>query len=407
MSSRTWAAAATDNEAPSGPKIKIRAVDAYHVYIDQRSDRVLDTPAFSSDDDPERAYWGGPFEQLPSAIIAVVKTDQGITGFGMGAGGGAAIKIIHEHLRHLLVGANPLRVETLWDQMYTAGLFYGRRGLFPMALSAVDNALWDIVGKHADKTVHSLLGGKPNDRVAIYQTAGDVTEGKRLGIRHFKRRLRIDPDTPEEIKERTIDDVLKARETMGPDGNLMTDSLSRAGTVERAIEAAERLRPANLYFMEEMLSPDDVFGYAELVKRIGSGGKRWTRIACGEHEYTHHGFNVLVNLRAADVLQPDMTWCGGLTAGRRIAALVEGAGLEFIPHRGGSLWGLPIALTSPSCTMAESLPTGFPLLDAMSPRHEDGEFLAPTGAGFGTSLTEELVREHEIKPRTAAGQVAE
>ena len=85
-----------------------------------------------------------------------------------------------------------------------------------------------------------------------------------------------------------------------------------------------------------------------------------------------------------------MTWCGGVTAGRRIARLVEAAGLEIIPHRGGSLWGLPIALTSPSCTMAESFPAGSAILDAMKPQAENGDFLAPDAPGFGTQLTEEL-----------------
>ena len=139
--------------------LRIRAVDAYPVYINQRSDGLLDEPTFSSDDDPRRWRWGGPFEQLPSAIIAIIKTDQGVTGFGMGAGGSAAVEIIDGHLKHLLMGANPLNVEQLWDQMYQSAIFYGRRGLFAMALSAVDNALWDIAGKHAGQPVHALLGG--------------------------------------------------------------------------------------------------------------------------------------------------------------------------------------------------------------------------------------------------------
>ncbi|MDE0828875.1 MAG: hypothetical protein OSB03_06720, partial [Vicinamibacterales bacterium] len=86
----------------------------------------------------------------------------------------------------------------------------------------------------------------------------------------------------------------------------------------------------------------------------------------------------------------------GTTAGRRIAALVDAAGLEIIPHRGGSSWGFPIALTSPSCTMAESFPAGSTILDAMSCTVENGEVIAPTGAGFGTTLTEALVLEHRL-----------
>ncbi len=97
------------------------------------------------------------------------------------------------------------------------------------------------------------------------------------------------------------------------------------------------------------------------MRRIGRDGPGWTKVACGEHEYTHHGFDVLLRLGSAEVLQPDLTWCGGLTAGRRIARMVEDASLELVPHRGGSLWGLPLALTSPSCTHdGRELPRGIP-----------------------------------------------
>ena len=390
------ASAAAAERGVQPPRVRIRAVDAYPIYINQRSEGLLDAPTFSGDDDPRRWRWGGPFEQLPSAIIAIIKTDQGITGFGMGAGGSAAVEIIDGHLKHLLIDADPLNVEQLWDQMYSSALFYGRRGLFTMALSAVDNALWDIAGKHAGQPVHQLLGGQPRDRIAIYQSGGDIPQAQAVGIRHFKIFPRVGPDTPAAAMNRTVDEILSARETMGPDGNLMTDCVSRTGTVDWAVDFAERVRPANLYFMEELLSPDDVFGYAELVQRIGGGGPGWTKVACGEHEYTQHGFDVLVRIRSAEVLQPDMTWCGGVTAGRRIARLVEAAGLEIIPHRGGSLWGLPIALTSPSCTMAESFPAGSAMLDAMKPQEENGDFLAPETPGFGTTLTEELVLDQRL-----------
>ena len=382
--------------AAQTPALRIRAVDAYPIYINRRSDGLLDAPSFSGDDDPRRWRFGGPFEQLPSAIIAVIKTDQGLTGFGMGAGGSAAVEIIDGHLKHLLLDANPLNVEQLWDQMYSSALFYGRRGLFAMALSAVDNALWDIAGKHAGQPVYELLGGANRDRIAVYQTGGGVAQGRANGIRHFKRGIQVGPHTPADQLGRVIDSVLAARDAMGPDGNLMTDCVSRNGTVEWAVPFAERLRPANLYFMEELLSPDDVFGYAELVRRIGGGGPGWTRVACGEHEYTEYGFDVLVRVGSAEILQPDITWCGGTTAGRRIARLVEAAGLEIIPHRGGSSWGLPIALTSPSCTMAESFPAGSPILDAMSPAVENGDVIAPAAPGFGTTLTEEMVLEHRL-----------
>ena len=167
--------------------LRIRQVTAYPIYINQRSDGLLEAPTFNGDDDPDRWRFGGPFEQLPSAIISIIKTNEGITGFGMGAGGSAAVEIIDGHLKHLLMDANPLNAEQLWDQMYTSGVFYGRRGVFAMALSAVDNALWDIAGKHAGMPVHELIGGADRDRIEIYQTNGNFLEAQSRGVRNFKR----------------------------------------------------------------------------------------------------------------------------------------------------------------------------------------------------------------------------
>ncbi len=376
--------------------LRIREVQAYPIYINQRSDGLLDAPSFDGDDDPRRWRYGGPFEQLPSAIIAIIKTNEGITGFGMGAGGSAATEIIDKHLKHLLLGANPLNVEQLWDQMYTSGVFYGRRGVFAMALSAVDNALWDIAGKNAGMPVHELIGGADRERIEIYQTNGDFLEAQARGVKNFKRTTYGGPRASQDAMDRFINSVLEARDQLGPDVRIMTDCVSRDGTVEWAIPFCERLRDANLYFMEELLSPDNVFGYAELVDRIGGRGAGWTRIACGEHEYTEHGFRVLVGLGSAEILQPDITWCGGTTAGRRISALVESAGLELIPHRGASSWGFPIALTSPSCTMAESFPEGSAILDAMSCRVENGYVVSPSEPGFGHTLSEEMVLDFQL-----------
>ena len=107
----------------------------------------------------------------------------------------------------------------------------------------------------------------------MYQSGGNVAQGKAQGIRHFKRFLQVGPQTSSAALDRAINGVFDVREVMGPEGNLMTDCVSRTGTVEWAGGFVERLRPANLYFMEEMLSPDDVFGYAELVRRVGGGGE--------------------------------------------------------------------------------------------------------------------------------------
>lgn len=112
------------------PALSIREVKAYPIYINQRSDGLLNAPTFDSDDDTRRWRYGGPFEQLPSAIIAVIKTDQGVTGFGMGAGGSAAVEIIDGHLKHLLLGTHPTQRRTtlgpnvhLWSFLWPSRYF--------------------------------------------------------------------------------------------------------------------------------------------------------------------------------------------------------------------------------------------------------------------------------------------
>ena len=243
-----------------------------------------------------------------------------------------------------------------------------------------------------------MIGGWPRERLAIYQTGGDIREGLARGIRHFKIGTRVGPHTPARRAAPGRGGGRGGpRHWSGPDGNLMIDCVSRNGTADWAVGFARQLRPANLYFMEELLSPDNVFGYAELVRRIGRGGPGWTRVACGEHEYTEHGFDVLVRLDAAEVLQPDITWCGGLTAAKRIRDLVEGAGLELIPHRGGSVWGLPDRPDRPDLHDGRELSGGVahPRRDVAPVRRRRLRQRRPQ-PGFGSALTERMVLDARL-----------
>src|SRR5262249_24434887 len=138
-------------------RLAIRSVKAYPVKV---GGLFRDAPPkFTSDYDPARWRWFGPFAQLAGALIVEIQTEKGITGYGLGSGGGAGAYIIEHHLKDLLIGVNALNTELLWDQMYSSTLFYGRKGVPIMAISGVDLALWDIRGKHAGQPVHRLLGG--------------------------------------------------------------------------------------------------------------------------------------------------------------------------------------------------------------------------------------------------------
>ena len=374
-------------------RVRITSVDAYPVQLwADRGPRP--TPRFQSDFDPARWRYRGPFAQLGSAIVVVIRTDQGIVGFGLGGGGSAAAEIIHGHLRDLLVGANALNVSLLWDQMYTSANAYGRRGLFVMALSGIDNALWDILGKHAGQPVYRLLGGTTKERIPSYATGFDLEKALDSGFRHFKIPIRDGVFEGKAGMDRIVNLLTDARKTIGPDNSLMIDCGSRWDDVDYTIEMARRLEEVGLYWIEEPLSPDNVMGYARLVRDVHS-----TKIASGEHEYTRFGFANLIRHKAVEILQPDVTWCGGVTSLRRIAAMAAEHDLEFIPHRGGSLYGLPLALSSTKCRWAESFGTGdrgTELMEAMTAPFEKGYYLPPEKPGFGTGVTEELVKKHTL-----------
>ncbi len=381
------AQAAAAGAAP--PRLKITSVEAAAVPLLPTS--RFGTPKFTSDFDPARMRWFGPFSQLAGSILVRIQTDQGITGWGLGGGGGAAVYIIEHHLRDLLIGANALNVELLWDQMFASTSFYGRRGLPVMAMSGVDLALWDIAGKHAGRPAWGLLGAAMGEKTPAYFTGGKVDLGLKLGFRAFKLGPRYGPADGVKGMRDTEAELREARRAIGPDSLLMIDCLAR-WDVAYTLAMAERLADLKLYFIEEPLYPDDMAGYAELCRQV-----RGPRIASGEHEFTHYGFGELIRNRAAHILQPDLTWTGGLTAGRRIVRLAADRGLPVIPHRGGSLFGIHLILASSNCPLAESFGTGEPgneLMEAMTAPFRDGHYYPPEKPGLGLEITEAMLKKH-------------
>jgi L-rhamnonate dehydratase len=341
------------------------------------------TAKFKDDYDPNRNRWFGPFSQLSGSILVEIKTTGGLTGYGLGGGGSAAVHVIETHLKDLLLKADPANIELLWDQMYNSSLFYGRKGIAIQAISGIDLALWDLAGKTANQPVYKLLGGKTKDRVPVYLTSKKVELGLDKGIRAYKLPIDSSPHEGKEGMRKAVAEIEAARKAIGPDAELMIDVLCR-WNVPYTMEMADRLAPSKLMFIEEPLNPDDLAGYHQLCQRIET-----TKIAHGEHEYTRYGFENLITRKAAHILQPDITWSGGLTELRRIAALAQAAQLPIIPHRGGSLFGLHFILATPNCNLAESFGIGEPgneMMQAMSPKFADGHIYPSDKPGFGLSL---------------------
>ncbi|MBI1790778.1 MAG: L-rhamnonate dehydratase [Acidobacteria bacterium] len=386
MTRRQLLAAAAPAALAADTRLAISSVKAYPVkvgglYRDK-------PPKFASDFDPARSRWMGPFAQLTGAILVEIQTGQGITGYGLGCGGAAGAVIIEQHLKDLLVGANALNVELLWEQMYNSTLFYGRKGVAIMAISGVDLALWDIRGKHLGQPVWRLLGGPTKDKVPAYYTGFQVEEALKLGFRAFKHPIRNGLAEGREGMRKTIEELRAIRKIVGPDATLMIDCLCQ-WDVPYTLEMAERMQEFRLYWIEEPVSPDDLEGYARLCREV-----RGPLIASGEHEYTRHGFQELIAHRAVQLVQPDTTWCGGLTELRRIAALAAAHGLPMVPHRGGSPYGLGVILTTPNCPLAESFGTlerSSPLIQAMTSRFENGFYFPSDKPGFGVEISRSML----------------
>jgi L-rhamnonate dehydratase len=377
--------------APASPALRITSVKAVPFRLLNPS--RFGTAQFTSDQDPARFRWFGPFSQLAGSILVRIETAEGITGFGLGGGGGAACYIIENHLKDLLVGANALNVELLWDQIFSSTSFYGRKGVAIQALSGIDLALWDIAGKNAGKPCWQMLGGKGETRVRAYFTGPDVELGLKLGFTAFKQPVNFGPADGEEGKRKIRTQLKTVRGKIGPDRLLMIDVLCR-WNVAYTLEMAERLAGLDLHFIEEPLLPDDLRGYERLCQEVKS-----TRIASGEHEFTHYGFDVLLRHHASHFLQPDLTWTGGLTAGRRIDALAAAEKVPLLPHRGGSVFGMQLVASSANCPMAESFGTGEPgneLMELFTAPFEDGHYTPPTKAGMGFEIPAKVLAKYGL-----------
>ena len=256
-----------------------------------------------------------------------------------------------------------------------------------MALSGVDLALWDLLARAEQVPVYQLLGGRKKERVRAYATGDDAEWYAELGFRahKFSHRWRGDPAD----YERVAAQAAQARRLFGPLALLMVDCyMSWDAAV--TLEMARRLAEYNLYWFEDVLTPDHLPEQAALRDAI-----KPILLAGGEHEFTQYGFAEIARTRALDLWQPDITWCGGITAGLRIVELAGQNGVPVVPHRGGEVWGLHLIVASACYDLAEVLPgqreAPRDRLWLDEPAPVEG-YLKPSEApGFGVTVNEALL----------------
>jgi L-rhamnonate dehydratase len=282
-------------------------------------------------------------------VVVEAEAEDGTVGVGVSTGGLPACFLVERHFSRFVEGQGADRIELIWDQLWRGSLFYGRKGLPVNAISAVDLALWDLLGKLRGEPVHSLLGGAVRDKIEFYATGPRPDLARELGFVGGKLPLRHGPAEGDEGLRRNLDTAAAMRSAVGEDFFLAYDCWM-ALDLPYALALADGLRPHRFRWIEECLPPDDYWGYAELRRRVGPD----LLVTTGEHEAGFLGFRMLIDMGCCDILQPDVGWCGGLTELRRIADYAEANDVLVVPH-GSSVYSYHFVVTRTGSPFAEFL----------------------------------------------------
>lgn len=292
-------------------------------------------------------------------LVVEILTDDGLVGLGNAALAPQITKqLIDLYLKPLLIGQDPWETELLWQHMYRKTMAFGRKGIGMVAISAVDIALWDLIGKSAKQPVYRLLGGRTKTRIPVYasrlystelgELAAEARRYKNDGFQAMKLRFGWGPADGASGMQRNIELVRTVRESVGDEIDLMADAYM-GWTLDYAKRMLPLLEPFHLRWLEEPVIPDDIHGYAELKSSAR------VPIAGGEHEFTLYGFRELLETQAVDYIQFDTNRVGGLTQARKIAALAEAYSVPVIPHA-GQMHNYHLVMASLNSPMAEYFP---------------------------------------------------
>lgn len=344
-----------------------------------------------------RTSWG---IGVLGSVVVEIETADGTVGVSTGLGGEPACFLIERHFRRFLIGADPRDVARMWDQMFRASLPYGRKGLPIAAISAVDLALWDLLGRMRQEPVYQLIGGATREYLEVYQTGSRPEISQQLGFIGGKVPLPHGPaDGPRGLKA-NVEFLAAHRERVGPDFPLMVDCYMSLD-VPYAIDLARAVEPLDIYWLEECLAPDDADGHRQLKQAVP-----WMRWTTGEHEYTRYGFRQLIADRSVDIIQPDVMWLGGLTELMRVSAMAAAYDIPVVPHGSGP-YSYHFVIAQPHSPFVEYINTS-PGADAIRPVFGDlfvdevlperGRVRPPDAPGWGLELNRNAIRLHRPYP---------
>ena len=346
------------------------------------------------------------------ALIVRVHTDEGITGIGevdsapLAAQGmilGPYSHTVSSGLRHLLLGEDPFETERLWEKMYRANIYSGRFGIGIHAMSGIDIALWDIKGKKLGMPIWKLLGGGFHKKIRCYASSlfGNTPEetcelARRYAAQGFKA-VKFGWAPMGKGAATDVALVAAARRGLGEKVDLMID----AGLVwdaKTAIQRARAFAEYNIYWLEEPLAPDDYEGYRKLSEATE------IRIAAGEEESGRHTYRRLMEEGKIDVVQVDLTRCGGFTEAMKIAPMAAQHGLPVANHGFTTYINVAAALhwlnSIPNALIAEFVAQENTnlreFLTRQKIRAQDGYLEMPQAPGLGMELDEEALARFRV-----------
>jgi len=343
------------------------------------------------------------------AFLVRIHTDEGHVGIGEADSSPylarTALEMPSSHsvargVAEVLIGEDPIQIDRIWQLLFRATSYYGRSGFALHVISAIDIALWDLAGKAAGLPVSELLGGRRVDAVRVYasqgmpELPGEARELAAGGAGYGAFKLGWGPLGSDLSRDAAL--IEAARDGLGPERDLMIDG-GQAYSVKSALRLLETVEAADLYWFEEPLAPEDMLGYRRLSDRSS------VRIAAGEADAGNAAFERLVNEACVDVLQPDLSRCGGFTVGRRIREAVRGSGVTVVPHC-FSTGVLVAASLHFAASLDEPIYSEYSVADspfvnrilAEPFRLEDGALRVPTTPGLGIELDDELVERMRV-----------
>jgi L-alanine-DL-glutamate epimerase-like enolase superfamily enzyme len=347
-------------------------------------------------------------------LLVRVHTDEGLVGIGEVDSAPEIVQaVIHAHSSHLialslrdaLVGEDPTDVERLWQKMYRASIFYGRRGVAIHAMSGIDIALWDIRGQALGKPISELIGKPIHHRIRAYasrlmpetesETGDAVAELRGQGFTAIKLGWGpLGKDPKHDVRLASA-----AREAAGDHVQILIDAgLGYGRDAKTAIAVARELEALGVFWLEEPFEPDEYEAYAELADAVG------IRIAAGEQDVTFWGFRELADRGHVDVLQPDVTRSGGITETMRIVNFARERGIDCVLHAWKSgiikAASLHIDAVMSAPIFQEYCVAQTPINQELTieklPIDAEGFVAVPRSPGLGVTLDERVVKRYRV-----------